>query len=148
MVDSTQRLENLLMNPRKKKPDPWQRYDIKFATDYFVFIGKEEQSFPIYLKCFQLEVSKNMDTEALSSSALYHQLPSRATLVEQSPNNRYSRAKFTNRLGFQIEREDIPASRLSPVSLVILASHFEATRGLIWEGPRNFEPRSDDEGDT
>ncbi|GBM61669.1 hypothetical protein AVEN_133455-1 [Araneus ventricosus] len=24
----------------------------------------------------------------------------------------------------------------------------EATRGLIWNGPRNFEPRSDDEDDT
>ncbi|GBM60227.1 hypothetical protein AVEN_47898-1 [Araneus ventricosus] len=30
-------------------------------------------------------------------------------------------------------------------SLVILTSHFEATRGLLWDRPRNFEPRSDDE---
>ncbi|GBM17764.1 hypothetical protein AVEN_99646-1 [Araneus ventricosus] len=33
-------------------------------------------------------------------------------------------------------------------SLVVLASRFEATRGLFWDGPRNFEPRSDDEDDT
>ncbi|GBN61340.1 hypothetical protein AVEN_265253-1, partial [Araneus ventricosus] len=33
-------------------------------------------------------------------------------------------------------------------SLVILTSRFEATRGLFWDGPRNFEPRSDDEDDT
>ncbi|GBN83449.1 hypothetical protein AVEN_92868-1 [Araneus ventricosus] len=33
-------------------------------------------------------------------------------------------------------------------SLVILTSRFEATRGLFWDGPRNFEPRSDDESDA
>ncbi|GBL98205.1 hypothetical protein AVEN_268289-1 [Araneus ventricosus] len=33
-------------------------------------------------------------------------------------------------------------------SLVILTSRFEATRGLSWDGPRNFEPRSDDEDDA
>ncbi|GBO34291.1 hypothetical protein AVEN_32896-1 [Araneus ventricosus] len=33
-------------------------------------------------------------------------------------------------------------------SLVILTSSFEATRGLFWDGPRNFEPWSDDEDDT
>ncbi|GBM58953.1 hypothetical protein AVEN_35950-1 [Araneus ventricosus] len=27
-------------------------------------------------------------------------------------------------------------------------SRFEATRGLFWNGPRNFEPRSDYEYDT
>ncbi|GBM24737.1 hypothetical protein AVEN_141811-1 [Araneus ventricosus] len=32
--------------------------------------------------------------------------------------------------------------------LVILTSRFEATRGLFWDEPRNFEPRSDDEDDT
>ncbi|GBM50111.1 hypothetical protein AVEN_185497-1 [Araneus ventricosus] len=31
------------------------------------------------------------------------------------------------------------------ISLVILTSRFEATRGLFWDGRRNFEPRSDDE---
>ncbi|GBN59886.1 hypothetical protein AVEN_180490-1 [Araneus ventricosus] len=31
--------------------------------------------------------------------------------------------------------------------LVILTSRFEATRGLFWNGPRNFEPRSHDEDD-
>ncbi|GBN92175.1 hypothetical protein AVEN_261977-1 [Araneus ventricosus] len=30
----------------------------------------------------------------------------------------------------------------------ILTSRFEATRGLFWDGPRNFEPLSDDEDDT
>ncbi|GBM96674.1 hypothetical protein AVEN_69283-1 [Araneus ventricosus] len=34
------------------------------------------------------------------------------------------------------------------ISLVILASRFEAIRRLFWDGPRNFEPRSDDEDDT
>ncbi|GBN02297.1 hypothetical protein AVEN_70736-1 [Araneus ventricosus] len=29
-------------------------------------------------------------------------------------------------------------------SLVILTSRFEATRGLFYDGPRNFEPRSDE----
>ncbi|GBM82761.1 hypothetical protein AVEN_272318-1 [Araneus ventricosus] len=33
-------------------------------------------------------------------------------------------------------------------SLVILTSRFESTRGLFWDGPRNFHPRSDDEDDT
>ncbi|GBN54183.1 hypothetical protein AVEN_97301-1 [Araneus ventricosus] len=33
-------------------------------------------------------------------------------------------------------------------SLVILTSHFEATRGVFWVGTRNFEPRSDDESDA
>ncbi|GBM95671.1 hypothetical protein AVEN_27283-1 [Araneus ventricosus] len=28
--------------------------------------------------------------------------------------------------------------------LTILTSHFEATRGPFWDGPRNFEQRSDD----
>ncbi|GBN10021.1 hypothetical protein AVEN_33530-1 [Araneus ventricosus] len=30
-------------------------------------------------------------------------------------------------------------------SLIIVTSRFEATRGLYWDGPRNFEPRSDDD---
>ncbi|GBL87119.1 hypothetical protein AVEN_218804-1 [Araneus ventricosus] len=30
-------------------------------------------------------------------------------------------------------------------SSVILTSRFEAALGLYWDGPRNFEPRSDDE---
>ncbi|GBL79901.1 hypothetical protein AVEN_28953-1 [Araneus ventricosus] len=34
------------------------------------------------------------------------------------------------------------------VSLVILTSRFEATRGVFWDGPRKFEPRLDDEDDT
>ncbi|GBM91409.1 hypothetical protein AVEN_204279-1 [Araneus ventricosus] len=38
--------------------------------------------------------------------------------------------------------------RARQLSLVILMSSFEATRGLFWDGPRNFEPRSDDEDDT
>ncbi|GBM46985.1 hypothetical protein AVEN_217287-1 [Araneus ventricosus] len=29
-----------------------------------------------------------------------------------------------------------------------LTSRCEATRGLFWDGPRNFEPPSDDEDDT
>ncbi|GBM74784.1 hypothetical protein AVEN_38714-1 [Araneus ventricosus] len=29
--------------------------------------------------------------------------------------------------------------------LVILTSRFEATRGLFWDDPRNFEPRSEDD---
>ncbi|GBN26316.1 hypothetical protein AVEN_117902-1 [Araneus ventricosus] len=33
-------------------------------------------------------------------------------------------------------------------SLVIFASRFEATQGLFWYGPRNFEPPSDDADDT
>ncbi|GBM26988.1 hypothetical protein AVEN_47188-1 [Araneus ventricosus] len=32
--------------------------------------------------------------------------------------------------------------------LVILTSRFEVTRGLFWDGPLNFEPRSDDEYDN
>ncbi|GBM19274.1 hypothetical protein AVEN_133760-1, partial [Araneus ventricosus] len=34
------------------------------------------------------------------------------------------------------------------LSSVTLTSLFQATRGLFWDGPRNFEPRSDDEDDT
>ncbi|GBL71966.1 hypothetical protein AVEN_115011-1 [Araneus ventricosus] len=34
------------------------------------------------------------------------------------------------------------------ISLVILTSRFEATQGLFWDGPCNFEPRSDDEDGT
>ncbi|GBL74589.1 hypothetical protein AVEN_235500-1 [Araneus ventricosus] len=30
----------------------------------------------------------------------------------------------------------------------MLTSRFEATRELFWDGPRNFESRSDDENDT
>ncbi|GBO46323.1 hypothetical protein AVEN_163349-1 [Araneus ventricosus] len=33
-------------------------------------------------------------------------------------------------------------------SLVRLTSRFEAPRGLFWDGPRNFGPRSDDEDDA
>ncbi|GBN28483.1 hypothetical protein AVEN_91002-1 [Araneus ventricosus] len=33
-------------------------------------------------------------------------------------------------------------------SLVILTSQFQPKRVLFWGGPRNFEPRSDDEDDT
>ncbi|GBN07629.1 hypothetical protein AVEN_115647-1 [Araneus ventricosus] len=33
-------------------------------------------------------------------------------------------------------------------SLVILRSRFETTRGLFWDGPRNFETQSDDKDDT
>ncbi|GBN86473.1 hypothetical protein AVEN_229858-1 [Araneus ventricosus] len=36
----------------------------------------------------------------------------------------------------------------SGFSLVRLTSRFEATRWLIWDGPRNFELRSYDESDT
>ncbi|GBM84582.1 hypothetical protein AVEN_187992-1 [Araneus ventricosus] len=38
--------------------------------------------------------------------------------------------------------------RLLRQSLVILASRSEATRGLLWDRPRHFEPRSDDEDNT
>ncbi|GBL75999.1 hypothetical protein AVEN_234314-1 [Araneus ventricosus] len=34
------------------------------------------------------------------------------------------------------------------VILIILTPNFEATRGLFWDRPRNFEPQSDDEDDT
>ncbi|GBM06432.1 hypothetical protein AVEN_266377-1 [Araneus ventricosus] len=44
--------------------------------------------------------------------------------------------------------ERVTKSSLSLFSLVILASRFEAIRRLFWEGPRSFEPRSDDEDDT
>ncbi|GBM80418.1 hypothetical protein AVEN_21268-1 [Araneus ventricosus] len=30
----------------------------------------------------------------------------------------------------------------------VLTPRFEATRGLVWDGPRNFEEWSDDEEDT
>ncbi|GBN13195.1 hypothetical protein AVEN_4354-1 [Araneus ventricosus] len=33
-------------------------------------------------------------------------------------------------------------------SLVILASRFEPSRGLFWDGSPNFVPRSDDNDDT
>ncbi|GBM29955.1 hypothetical protein AVEN_167434-1 [Araneus ventricosus] len=33
------------------------------------------------------------------------------------------------------------------LSLVILTSRFEVIRGLFWDGPCNFEQRSDDEDD-
>ncbi|GBM52229.1 hypothetical protein AVEN_31048-1 [Araneus ventricosus] len=33
-------------------------------------------------------------------------------------------------------------------SLVLLMSRFEATQGLFWNRHRNFEPWSDDEGET
>ncbi|GBO25598.1 hypothetical protein AVEN_198829-1 [Araneus ventricosus] len=33
-------------------------------------------------------------------------------------------------------------------SLVTLASPLKATRGLLWNWPPNFQPRSDDEDDT
>ncbi|GBM10226.1 hypothetical protein AVEN_177494-1 [Araneus ventricosus] len=45
------------------------------------------------------------------------------------------------------ETRNLPCGGLVLV-LVILTSRFEATRGLFWDGPRNFEPRSDDEDDT
>ncbi|GBM56392.1 hypothetical protein AVEN_132864-1 [Araneus ventricosus] len=34
------------------------------------------------------------------------------------------------------------------IVLVLLTFRFDATRGLFWNRPRNFEPRSDDEDDT
>ncbi|GBO01579.1 hypothetical protein AVEN_35903-1 [Araneus ventricosus] len=37
---------------------------------------------------------------------------------------------------------------LLEVGLVTLTSRFEATRGLFWDGPRQFGPRSNDEDDT
>ncbi|GBN48056.1 hypothetical protein AVEN_38326-1, partial [Araneus ventricosus] len=40
------------------------------------------------------------------------------------------------------------ADAINQFSLVILKSHFEATRGIFWDRPRNFEPRSDDEDDA
>ncbi|GBM82234.1 hypothetical protein AVEN_439-1 [Araneus ventricosus] len=33
-------------------------------------------------------------------------------------------------------------------SLVILTSRIEATREILWDGPRNFEPLSVDDDDT
>ncbi|GBN68794.1 hypothetical protein AVEN_53114-1, partial [Araneus ventricosus] len=41
-----------------------------------------------------------------------------------------------------------PPLRHHQISLVILTSRFEATRGLFWVERRNFEPGSNDEGDT
>ncbi|GBL95626.1 hypothetical protein AVEN_22122-1 [Araneus ventricosus] len=38
---------------------------------------------------------------------------------------------------------DLPTLR--PHVEVILTSRFEATRALLWDGPRNFEPWTDDE---
>ncbi|GBO30947.1 hypothetical protein AVEN_188906-1 [Araneus ventricosus] len=45
----------------------------------------------------------------------------------------------------QMERLDI---KIGWFRLVILTSRFEATQELFWEGPRHFEPRSDDEENT
>ncbi|GBN50861.1 hypothetical protein AVEN_64312-1 [Araneus ventricosus] len=45
-------------------------------------------------------------------------------------------------------RIEFPKSCPLLVSLVILTSRFEAARGLFWDGPRNFETRSDDDEDT
>ncbi|GBL85747.1 hypothetical protein AVEN_193192-1 [Araneus ventricosus] len=50
----------------------------------------------------------------------------------------------------------VPSSKLDSTEdplcngfgLVILTSRFEATRGLFCDGPRNFEPWSDNEDDT
>ncbi|GBL82219.1 hypothetical protein AVEN_252406-1 [Araneus ventricosus] len=39
-------------------------------------------------------------------------------------------------------------TKMQQFSLVILTSRFEATRGLFRDGPRHFEPRSDDEDDA
>ncbi|GBM94814.1 hypothetical protein AVEN_26526-1 [Araneus ventricosus] len=39
-------------------------------------------------------------------------------------------------------------NKFSYISFVVLTSRFEATRELFWDGPRHFEPRSDDEGGT
>ncbi|GBM20501.1 hypothetical protein AVEN_61045-1 [Araneus ventricosus] len=41
-----------------------------------------------------------------------------------------------------------PQCGVKVLSLLVLTSNFEATRGLFWNGPRNFEPLSDDEDDT
>ncbi|GBL72705.1 hypothetical protein AVEN_127942-1 [Araneus ventricosus] len=44
--------------------------------------------------------------------------------------------------------EGLPAQALSSSSnSVILTTRLEATRGLFWDGSRNFEARSDDEDD-
>ncbi|GBL92602.1 hypothetical protein AVEN_123779-1 [Araneus ventricosus] len=67
----------------------------------------------------------------------------------------YSAFSFINRIVdvYQIfdqirQRIDCQSIPGRMFSLVILTSRFEATRGLFWDGPRNFEPRSDDEDDT
>ncbi|GBO13206.1 hypothetical protein AVEN_204325-1 [Araneus ventricosus] len=41
----------------------------------------------------------------------------------------------------------IPEIKKWNVSLVTLMSRYEGTRGLFWDGPRNFKHRSGDEDD-
>ncbi|GBN43514.1 hypothetical protein AVEN_9096-1 [Araneus ventricosus] len=47
---------------------------------------------------------------------------------------------------------NLPPTHCGPTKLkfrlVILTSHFKATRGIFLDGRHNFEPRSDDEEDT
>ncbi|GBO06170.1 hypothetical protein AVEN_186715-1 [Araneus ventricosus] len=43
---------------------------------------------------------------------------------------------------------EIQGLSVAKFSLVILTSRFEATRGLLLDEPRNFEPRLDAESDT
>ncbi|GBO06676.1 hypothetical protein AVEN_79355-1 [Araneus ventricosus] len=58
------------------------------------------------------------------------------------------RANLLNRLGRNHPLSQFTATvftSLRDLVLGILTSRFEATRGLFWDGPRNFEPRSDDD---
>ncbi|GBM61684.1 hypothetical protein AVEN_57116-1 [Araneus ventricosus] len=65
-------------------------------------------------------------------------------LWDHSPN--FSNAPCIKRVKNEHSIRPRGESRIR-FSLVILTSRFEAARGLFWDGPRNFEPRSDVEGD-
>ncbi|GBO39338.1 hypothetical protein AVEN_4298-1 [Araneus ventricosus] len=45
---------------------------------------------------------------------------------------------------FADEKED----DVLAMAFVMLTAHFEATRGIFWGGPRNFEPLSHGDDDT
>ncbi|GBM68387.1 hypothetical protein AVEN_210460-1 [Araneus ventricosus] len=69
----------------------------------------------------------------------------RAEETEEQRNSRLAVMGPGNQQGRAEETEEQRNSRL--YSLITLTSRFETTRGLIWKGPHNSEPLSDDHND-
>ncbi|GBM97638.1 hypothetical protein AVEN_101954-1 [Araneus ventricosus] len=72
-------------------------------------------------------------------------------LIIQTERKGLQKTSLQNRVEFDLTRgwhEKSGNTTISDMAHVLLTSRFEATRRLFWDGPRNFEPRSDDEDDA
>ncbi|GBM32407.1 hypothetical protein AVEN_239797-1 [Araneus ventricosus] len=120
-------------------------YPAEHASD------KESDLYNILITELPAPKAKIENIKQIKSKGLAVTLPTSEEskkLIEEISNNASLNSKVSIKFPKKRHPSVIVYNVKNEISLVILTSRFEATRGLFWDGPRNFEPRSDDEDDT